>query len=144
MVFLRITQTPSSLSRVMVIQQWTSVYGTGLTLAVNLMGGGTRYEIGLQGTFFFPYTFPESYPISIMYKNLDSNSVSGAQLSCQSEALGSNESIPVPSSRLYPFLSGCHHVTVYNQHSWKLSSVGIDGVGTWVRRHLLFRHRTRW
>jgi hypothetical protein len=94
----------------LVIHQWTSLYGAGLTLAANLMGGGTRYEIGLQGTFFFPRAFPEPYPISIMYKNLDANSVSGARLSWQSAALGSNESIPVPSSRLYP-LSGRHHVT---------------------------------
>jgi hypothetical protein len=91
----------------LVIQQWTSLQGAGLQ--TSLAGGGQQYEIGLQGTFFFPRAYPEPYPISIHYKNLMHNSASGLRLSWQSVVSGNNQSQVVPSARLFP-MSGRYKV----------------------------------
>ena len=81
----------------LVIHQWSSLLGDGLV--TGLAGGGSRYEIALQGTFFFPQAHPEPYPISIAYKNLDSASVSGLRLSWHSSAISSsNVSVTRPTT----------------------------------------------
>ena len=90
----------------LVIQQWSSLIGAGMQ--TGLAGGGSQYEIGLQGTFFFPRAYPEPYPISIHYKNLVHNSRSGLRLSWQSVVAGNGSQV-VPSSRLFP-MSGRYEV----------------------------------